>query len=53
LKFKNISPAGTLYVAGLCAVCVGVGAYDWRLSLIVGGAVLLLTVVAAAMRSGD
>lgn len=39
-----------LYVVGLLLVLGGTIAYDWRMAMIVGGAILLLTGIAAARR---
>lgn len=39
---KHIDLTDVMVVAGLAMVAGGLGAYDWRLALIVCGAVLLL-----------
>jgi len=47
-----IKPDGkdALYIVGLVLVLAGAVAYDWRMAMVVGGLVLLLTAVAAARR---
>jgi hypothetical protein len=50
---KNFDMRDAFYVVGLAAVCVGVGAYDWRLAAIVGGSVLLASVVLPSLRGGS
>ena len=47
-----IKPDGgdVLYVVGLLLVLGGAIAYDWRMAMIAGGVILLLTGIAAARR---
>lgn len=41
------------FLAGLIAVCVGLGAYDWRWAAIAGGVVLLGVALAPTLRRGE
>lgn len=47
---KRIDLADVMVVLGLALLAGGLGAYDWRLALIVCGAILLLVGLVAVLR---
>ena len=49
---KNFDIRDVFFTAGLAALCVGVGAYDWRLAPIVGGVLLLAFWAVPHLRRG-
>jgi hypothetical protein len=49
---KRFDLSDLLIILGLALLCGGLGAYDWRLAMAMGGAVLLLVGLLAASRRG-
>ena len=49
---KNIDMLDAYFFVGLAALCVGVGAYDWRFAAITCGAVLVVSALIATLRRG-
>jgi len=50
----DISILDAFYTVGLGGVCTGIGyEFGWTWAVIVGGAVLLVTVMFALLRRGD
>jgi len=49
---KTFDMRDAFFLAGLALLCAGLGAYDWRWSVITAGAVLLGSALIPALRRG-
>ena len=50
---KNFDIRDAIFAAGLAALCLGVGAYDWRWAAVAAGVVLLVFWAAPHLRGGS